>query len=185
MDTCRALPAKVDAPAAFGILGLERELFPFDWTICQTVMDHICNRMNAQDTTAGRWYFMTTEAYLDDGDISCQMGFWLPGEPFAAPKPLPDQCRGIFGAMVNVAQSSDKRLYGATVNLAVNPADGRSQWPLPGGSGTGKPYPIAGFCIPNADFSDRPSGECWISKLCSSGEGGVAMLPGTGYWLVV
>lgn len=139
-DTCLAGPAKVDSPSAYGILGLSnRFVFAnFDWTICHPVVDMVCDAMAKPETASGTWSFKTSQVHLDYGSPACQMGFYIPSDPAAAPKPSPAQCRNTFGSMLNAAEYSGLKWFGSTVNLAVNPATAAGQFALPGGSGTGK-----------------------------------------------
>jgi len=139
-DTCLAGPAKVDSPSAYGIFGLSNSFTfaGFDWSICHPVVDMVCDAMAKPETASGTWSFTTSQVHLDYANPACQMGFYLPSDPAAAPKPSPAQCRNIFGSMLNAAEYSGWRWFGSTVNLAVNPATAAGQFALPGGSGTGK-----------------------------------------------
>ena len=86
--------------------------------------------------TFGQRYFVTSTVVLDYATLACQMGFWLPIDPEAAPKPLDAECKNIFSTMVAAAVNV-ATWKGATINLAVYPATDEGQWTLDGGVGTG------------------------------------------------
>lgn len=139
-DTCATGPSSSSNTTGFTIGGLDDGFMfaRFDWTICNQLIDTICNTMADNNKANGTWYFETSQVHLDYGDPACQMGFYLPADPLAALKPSPKQCMNIFGNLVNGAEFSGWKWQGATINLKVNPATAQGQWALPGGSGTGE-----------------------------------------------
>lgn len=147
-ETCSAGPSPISlgSSATFGIAPLSNGKFKnFDKTICGPVVTTICNIMANSSTMNGTWYFSTSHVPFNNRDQACQMGFYLPSDPGAAPRPLPPQCQNIFSSIQSAFTWGSTRMisdwYGATVNLKVNPATGLGQFPLPGGSGTGEQAP--------------------------------------------
>lgn len=145
-DTCSTAPAAINAgeSAAYGITPLSNNYYDdIDRTVCDPVVSSICDIMANSSTTNGTWYFTTSSLHYDNGaNPACQMGFYLPSYPEAAPRPSPAPCQNIFESIKNASDtgsvSGAQDWYGATMNLKVNPATAVGQFPLPGGSGTGK-----------------------------------------------
>ncbi|KAI4252443.1 MAG: hypothetical protein LQ352_004291 [Teloschistes flavicans] len=107
---------------------------------------------DANSTQNGVWYFQSgPESSSGRKFAACNMGFWIPNIDGGAGKPPQtadhDQCKAIFGAMVEAAdanamltQSITTRksfVIGSSVNLKQNPAKPPSPITLPGGVGTG------------------------------------------------
>ena len=140
-DTCDAQPDIATGPAVFGMNLLPKDSHwrDFDWKICTPVAVSICDIMAQPEVALGRWYFSTSQVEVNYGSPACQMGFYLPADPAGAPKPKDEQCKNIFNTLPAAADKANT-WDGATVNVAVNPADGEGQWPMDGGSGTGRSH---------------------------------------------
>ena len=150
-DTCTSKPLTVTRPAAFGVLGFVPDLpgfspadgdaqipFPYDWSSCNPTVTQVCAAMTAPDVQKNTWHFINGPSDTPkQGDLPCQMGFWLPSDPNAAAIPLENQCEVIFNTAVSACAAENPNWGGATINLATNPAGQPNQLLLPNGKGTG------------------------------------------------
>ncbi|KAL8905346.1 MAG: hypothetical protein Q9207_002694 [Kuettlingeria erythrocarpa] len=143
-DTCKGQPILASpgaSPGAYSITPVpaaDRSM-QYNPSTCDPVIDELCKSMARADVTLGKWYFHTNEV----GNTACQMGFYLPAQEGAAPKPATvgedgntgNQCENILGAIRWAARDRSgvfTDLAAETVNLVKPPVGVEGMWGMDG-----------------------------------------------------
>ncbi|KAL8648675.1 MAG: hypothetical protein Q9226_005899 [Calogaya cf. arnoldii] len=147
-DTCKEQPTILGLGAKPGAYNITSTEVPggygqiYDNVECDPVIAKLCNLMSFDNITLGKWYFDTAVGRYG----TCQMGFYLPKEKGAAPKPATvwedgnngNQCKNILGAIRWAAKSTSppitSRFNAETVNLVKPPVGVEGMWPLTEGT---------------------------------------------------
>ncbi|KAI4183758.1 MAG: hypothetical protein LQ346_006240 [Caloplaca aetnensis] len=177
-DTCKAQPTLVPpggSPGAYSITPIASIVGPstrYDPSTCDPVIDELCKTMAGANVTLGKWYFSSNEGTNEGtnevgGPYGCQMGFYLPAQEGAAPKPATvgedgnagNQCKNILGAIRWAArgQPVTSTDFGAeTVNLVMPPVGVEGMWPMLGDQNRGRTdgkYPDCLLSLPPHSLS--------------------------------